>query len=161
MNSLVQVSNYLYIIFFFFLQKWILILINTVVCNALLLEAHICKNQRTPRSQKDHLNKQPSDSYRKYLWEVQEIQRCLGWIKICSMEMHTPWPEFILSMLNPSVQHSCVEASVHLLTCNIHLPWLIIPVSGWLHKAHHQTDGTQLIKCTIFAPFLPHLTHLW
>lgn len=35
----------------------------SLACNGVLLEEHICENQRTSRSQKDHLNKLFSDSH--------------------------------------------------------------------------------------------------
>lgn len=57
MNSSVKVNTCIYIIIFFLLQKWILILLNSLACNDFLLETYIHKNQRTSRSQKDHLNK--------------------------------------------------------------------------------------------------------
>lgn len=95
-----------------------------MVCNDLLLEACICKNQRPWTSQKKENppNKPPNDSYRKCLWEAccvmitmitQERQRRVGQRKACSMEIHVRWPEFIHSVFESSVQQWCAEALGH------------------------------------------------
>lgn len=133
------------LILFFLLQKWILILLNSLSCIDFLLEAYMFKTQRTSKGQKDHLNNAFCDSYSVFGGLLcYGLYVNLGDPEIFGVDKPALW-RFIFHDLSssilckPSLQHWYVEALGHLLMCNIHLPSLAFLMAAWLHKAHLQT----------------------